>query len=270
VPKARKKLLIGEADVEHCCSAKWEGLNKEQKFNVVYDKTLALQIRLANKLIGNLKRFECYTSEDYLETDDILQECSVLLWTLLNSYGHIPYQDFLRLYKTSIWKAVYLSGISKAKLKKNACLTAPSSESNPTLQDDILRRTDDVELVPVNSFDALFDKMDMEWIKEGFNKFISSVPTMTDTDKKIFNLIANPSDGFIDFCLKRNNSKKNTAKKIINNVNIAKFLDISPTGVGMSIKRITDTFSRYQRRTETVDNREVQEQEVRVREKSGV
>lgn len=250
--KTGRRNLSGVVDVKQGVS-NWEELNREQKFNIVYDKTLPLQVRLSNKLVYNLKKFESITSEDYLEVDDIIQECSLLLWKLLDIYSKLSYDDFLRLYKTSIWKAIYLHGISKAQLKKNACFTEPAisevhRDSSPSSAPrDDLSPINDVALT--SGFDALFDRMDMDWIKEGFNKFISNVPTITTTDKKIFNLISNPNDGFIDFCIKRSNSKKNNTKNIVNKSTIAEFLEVSPMGVGMSIKRITDTFNRYQGRS---------------------
>jgi len=254
--KTGRRNLSGVADVRSG-SAKWEELNREQKFNIVYDKTLPLQVRIANKLVYNLKKFESITSEDYLEIDDIIQDCSLLLWKLLDIYDKISYEDFLRLYKSSIWKSIYLYGISKAKLKKNACLTEPALSDD--IPDDDIKKEEPVPDSPVTSgFDSLFNKMDMEWVKNGFAKFLQDADSITKTDKKVFNIIAYPPDGFVDFCYNRN---KNDLKNPVNNMGIAKFLDISPTGVGKGIQRLTNAFSQYKRRVSD-DNRKVQKQKI--------
>jgi hypothetical protein len=212
---------------------KWGGASNEQKFNIIYDKTIRLQIRLANKLISSDSKKDSfdYHPSKYFSVDDITQDCNVLLWKLLQEYNTISYADFLRLYKSSIWNGVYKLNLKNSQIKKNFHIPADLEE---------------LDTKPSSDFDTQIKAIDEDWIRNGFRNFLKSVhiTEKTEKDLTVYDSIVFPSKPLVDFCVERKKKKKNV-KNFINRRSISLFLGVPDNHIMKSMKRLSERFKLY-------------------------
>ena len=227
-----------------------KALDKKEKFDIILNQTENLIKYAGNRFIYFLKTSN-YNKFNYIGIDDYTQDVKMMLWMIVESNGDKPIGELLKIFKTALWR-ITADYFRRSYLKKNAGrainqIVEREEGGSESIENFIHKQTKTIEEASANEddFQSVFDRLDLETAKEAFSKYINRCRLVDKNDKTIFDLLAYPKPDFIDFCYKNNYSKKKKHHNILNQSNIARYMNVSISYIHNRLKKLALLYKKF-------------------------